>query len=126
MLPKHFHTTKRSNSTKMSEQLISERARRELEEKFQRELQNEVSPSVFVGPDNREYCDLAVQLCEELSELDSRIKSIDDSLVKRCWASVEKNQSIHCKTGRGLLQALCAVSSRAVARYQVSDERGKM
>jgi thioredoxin len=59
----------------MSEQLIDERSRKELKEKFQRELQNEVSLSVFVGPDNKEYCDFTVQLCEELSELDSRIKS---------------------------------------------------
>jgi thioredoxin len=58
----------------MSERLIDERPRKELKEKFQRELQNEVSLSVFVGPDNKEYCDFTVQLCEELSELDSRIK----------------------------------------------------
>jgi thioredoxin len=57
----------------MSEQLIDERSRRELREKFQRELQNEVGLSVFVGPENEEYCDFTVQLCEELSELDSRI-----------------------------------------------------
>jgi thioredoxin 1 len=57
----------------MSQQLIDERSRRELREKFQRELQNEVSLFVFVGPENEEYCDFTVQLCEELSELDSRI-----------------------------------------------------
>jgi len=57
----------------MSEQLIDERTRRELREKFQRELKNEVGLSVFVGPENEEYCDFTVQLCEELSELDSRI-----------------------------------------------------
>ena len=57
----------------MSQQLIDERSRRELRAKFQRELQNEVGLSVFVGPENKEYCDFTVQLCEELSELDSRI-----------------------------------------------------
>jgi len=57
----------------VNEQLIDERSRRELREKFQRELQNEVGLSVFVGPENKEYCDFTVQLCEELSELDSRI-----------------------------------------------------
>jgi thioredoxin len=57
----------------MSKQLIDERSRKELREKFQRELQNEVGLSVFVGPENEEYCDFTVQLCEELSELDSRI-----------------------------------------------------
>jgi thioredoxin len=57
----------------MSEQLIDERSRKALREKFQRELHNEVCLSVFVGPENEEYCDFTVQLCEELSELDSRI-----------------------------------------------------
>jgi thioredoxin len=57
----------------MSQQLIDERSRKELEKKFQRELENEVGLSVFVGPENKEYCDFTVQLCEELSELDSRI-----------------------------------------------------
>jgi len=57
----------------MSQQLIDEGSRRELREKFQRELQNEVRLSVFVGPENKEYCDFTVQLCEELSELDNRI-----------------------------------------------------
>ena len=57
----------------MSQQLIDERSRKELREKFQRELENEVGLSVFVGPENEEYCDFTVQLCEELSELDSRI-----------------------------------------------------
>ena len=54
--------------------LIDESSREALTEKFQRELQNEVSLSVFIGPDNKEYCDFTVQLCEELNELDSRIK----------------------------------------------------
>jgi thioredoxin len=57
----------------MSQQLIDERSRKELREKFQRELQNEVGLSVFVGPENKEYCDFTVQLCEELSDLDGRI-----------------------------------------------------
>ena len=57
----------------MSQQLIDERSRKELEKKFQRELENEVGLSVFVGAENKEYCDFTVQLCEELSELDSRI-----------------------------------------------------
>jgi len=57
----------------MSQQLIDERSRGELREKFRRELQHEVSLSVFAGPENAEYCDFTVQLCEELSELDSRI-----------------------------------------------------
>jgi len=57
----------------MSQQLIDEKSQKELREKFQRELQNEVSLSVFVGSKNKEYCDFTVQLCEELSELDSRI-----------------------------------------------------
>jgi thioredoxin len=54
--------------------LIDEGSREVLKERFQRELQNEVSLSVFIGPDNKEYCDFTVQLCEELNGLDSRIK----------------------------------------------------
>jgi thioredoxin 1 len=54
--------------------LIDEGSREALIEKFQRELQNEVNLSVFIGPDNKEYCDFTVQLCEELNGLDSRIK----------------------------------------------------
>jgi len=54
--------------------LIDERSREALTEKFRRELQNEVSLFVFTGPDNKEYCDFTVQLCEELNGLDSRIK----------------------------------------------------
>ena len=58
----------------MSGRLIDDRSRKELKEKFQREFQNEVSLSVFVGPDNKEYCVFTVQLCEELNELENRIK----------------------------------------------------
>jgi len=58
----------------MSEQLIDERSQVELIEKFQRELVDEVGLSVFVGPDNKEYCEFTAQLCEELNELDHRIK----------------------------------------------------
>ncbi len=58
----------------MRKPLIDERSRKALKEKFQRELQNEVSLSLFIGPDNKEYCDFTVRLCEELNELDSRIK----------------------------------------------------
>ena len=54
--------------------LIDERSQEALREKFQRELQNEVSLSLFIGPDNKEYCDFTVQLCEELNGLDRRIK----------------------------------------------------
>jgi thioredoxin reductase (NADPH) len=58
----------------MREPLIDESSREALKEKFRRELQNEVDLSVFIGPDNKEYCDFTVQLCEELNELDGRIK----------------------------------------------------
>jgi thioredoxin len=58
----------------MREPLIDESSREALKEKFQRELQNEVGLSVFIGPDNKEYCDFTVQLCEELNGLDGRIK----------------------------------------------------
>jgi thioredoxin len=58
----------------MKEPLIDQSSRETLKGKFQRELQNEVDLSVFIGPDNKEYCDFTVQLCEELNELDGRIK----------------------------------------------------
>ena len=58
----------------MRESLIDERSREALKDKFRRELQDEVGLSIFVGPDNKEYCDFTVQLCEELNELDGRIK----------------------------------------------------
>jgi thioredoxin len=58
----------------MREPLIDESSREALTKRFQRELQNEVSLSVFIGSDNQEYCDFTVQLCEELNELDGRIK----------------------------------------------------
>jgi len=54
--------------------LIDESSREALKGKFQRELQDEVGLSVFIGPDNKESCDFTVQLCEELNGLDSRIK----------------------------------------------------
>jgi len=57
----------------MSQQLINERSRKELATKFRHELQDEVSLFVFVGPESKAYCDFAVQLCQELNELDSRI-----------------------------------------------------
>lgn len=57
----------------MSQKLINERSRKELAAKFRHELRDEVGLSVFVGPENKAHCDFAVQLCQELSELDSRI-----------------------------------------------------
>ena len=54
--------------------LIDESSREALKGKFQRELQDKVGLSVFIGPDNKEYCDFTVQLCEELNGLDRRIK----------------------------------------------------
>lgn len=60
----------------MSQRLIDENSQRALREKFGREMRDEVSLSVFVGPTNKEYCDFTVQLAEELHELDSRIVPI--------------------------------------------------
>ena len=59
----------------MSQQLINERSRKELAAKFRHVLRGEVGLSVFVGPENKAYCGFAVQLCQELNELDSRIVS---------------------------------------------------
>jgi thioredoxin len=58
----------------VAQSLIDEKSREMLLKKFQAELQDEVSLQVFVGEENKEYGDFAVQLVEELHELDSRIK----------------------------------------------------
>jgi thioredoxin len=58
----------------MSQPLIDEKSRQMLQDKFQAELQDEVSLSIFVGEENQEFGDFTVQLCEELHELDGRIK----------------------------------------------------
>ncbi len=67
--------------------LIDKRTKQSLAEKFQQELQDEVKLSIFVGQENKEYCDFSVQLSEELNELDDRIKPSvyqidDDEAVK--------------------------------------------
>jgi thioredoxin len=53
--------------------IIDESSRQALTEKFRRQLQDDVSLSVFIGPDNEQYCDFTVRLCEELHALDGRI-----------------------------------------------------
>lgn len=58
----------------MSQSLIDEKSREMLLQKFQAELQDDVSLQVFVGKENKEYGDFAVQLVEELNKLDNRIK----------------------------------------------------
>jgi thioredoxin len=58
----------------MRTQLIDKRSQEALKSKFHKELRGEVSLDVFIGRDNKEYCDFTVQLCQELGELDSRIK----------------------------------------------------
>ena len=58
----------------MSQSLIDEKSREMLLQKFQAELRDDVSLQVFVGEENKEHGDFAVQLVEELHKLDSRIK----------------------------------------------------
>lgn len=58
----------------MAEPLIDEKSRQMLQEKFQAELQADVDLSIFIGEENQEFGDFTVQFCEELHELDSRIK----------------------------------------------------
>ncbi len=58
----------------MSQTLIDEKSQQLLLEKFEAELQDEVRLDIFVGEDNQEYADFTVQLCQELHELDNRIK----------------------------------------------------
>ena len=58
----------------MRTRLIDKRSQEALKAKFQKEMRGEVSLDVFIGRENKEYCDFTVQLCQELGELDSRIK----------------------------------------------------
>jgi glutaredoxin-like protein len=65
---------RRDGDSEVNGSLIDVRSREALIEKFQRELRNETDVFVFIGTENREYCDFTVQLCEELHEIDSRIR----------------------------------------------------
>ena len=58
----------------MSQQLIDPESRKLLKEKFQTELKDEVNLAIFVGEENSEHGEFTVQLCQELHELDGRIK----------------------------------------------------
>jgi len=58
----------------MAEPLIDAKSRKMLQEKFQAELQADVDLSIFIGEENKEFGDFTVQFCEELHELDDRIK----------------------------------------------------
>lgn len=57
----------------MAKDLIDKKTKQVLAEKLQQELQDEVNLSIFVGQENKGYCDFTLQLGEELNELASRI-----------------------------------------------------
>jgi len=57
----------------MVKDLIDRKTKQILAEKFQQELQDEVNLSIFVGKENKEYCDFTLQLSKELNEIASRI-----------------------------------------------------
>jgi thioredoxin len=58
----------------MSQPLIDEKSRGLLVKKFQAELADEVNLTIFAEGDEDEYSAFTVQLCQELHELDARIK----------------------------------------------------
>jgi len=58
----------------VAQQLIDAESRKHLQEKFERELKDDVYLDVFVGAENQEYGEFTVQLVQELHELDARIK----------------------------------------------------
>jgi len=58
----------------VAQQLIDAESRKHLQEKFARELKDDVYLDVFVGAENEEYGAFTVQLVQELHELDARIK----------------------------------------------------
>jgi len=126
----------------MTGPLIDESSREALTEKFQGELQNEVSLSVFIGPDNKEYCDLTAQLCEELNSLDGRIKPTvyqngDDKAtglgiirtptVLVGWDQGYKLKYTGAPTGQeagGFIEAICLISRRDSALQE--DSKAKL
>jgi len=57
----------------MVKDLIDRKTKQILAEKFQQELQDEVNLSIFVGEENKEYCDFTLQLSKELNEIAPRI-----------------------------------------------------
>jgi thioredoxin len=59
----------------VSQPLIDEKSRQLLTDKFRTELKEEVQISLFVGDENKEYSDFTAQLCQELHDLDPRIKT---------------------------------------------------
>ena len=58
----------------MTETLIDQETRKALKEKFQAELVNEVQLDIYVGEQNPEYSEFTLKLCQELHEIDGRIK----------------------------------------------------
>ncbi|MEM1742543.1 MAG: thioredoxin family protein [Nitrososphaerota archaeon] len=54
--------------------LLEEKDREFLREKFEKELEDEVKLILFTKRDNCEYCEIAVQLVDELSLISSKIK----------------------------------------------------
>ncbi len=55
----------------MSDRIIDERTAEVLRSKFKKELKDPVSLILFVGRRNKEYCDAAIKLLRELSDLSS-------------------------------------------------------
>lgn len=60
----------------MSEPLIDQKSQELLKAKFENELQNEVDLAIFLNDEPDEYDDFTRRLCQELHELDDRIKPI--------------------------------------------------
>ena len=59
------------------EQLIDNESRKELKDKFDKEMNRPEDLMVFIDPDDKEhkdYSDFSVQICKELAEIDGRIK----------------------------------------------------
>jgi len=60
----------------MTEALIDQETQKVLKEKFQAELVCEVQLDIYVGEQNPEYGEFTVKLCQELHEIDERIKPV--------------------------------------------------
>ncbi len=58
----------------MTDALIDQETRQTLKEKFESELVDEVHLTLFLGDENPEHGEFALQLCQELNDIDERIQ----------------------------------------------------
>ena len=60
--------------SEMPERLIDDESKKHLQERFDKEMKDEVVVDLFTGTDNQDYVEFTTKVLTELSEIDSRIK----------------------------------------------------